>query len=316
MIQTSQVDLVGVGLNATDTVIPISEVPVRGNKVEYTSETILLGGQTASTVWACQKWGLKTRYVGKLGDDDAGRMHAEEFARTGVDAKLIYAKDVPSPKSLIFVDHEGERTVFCRRDERVSLQPEELEREWIVNARALHVDGFDTDAAVQAVTWAREAGVPVIADLDETYEGIDKLLDKIDYMIVSKYFPQRLTGDKNLPRALKQMKERYGAALTASTLGPDGVLAWDGERYVYRPAYRVPVADSTGAGDTFHAAFIYGLMQGWPLERKLEFASAAAACNCMAIGARGGTRSVEEIEQMMKTTPRYECPKELRSVAG
>jgi sulfofructose kinase len=67
----------------------------------------------------------------------------------------------------------------------------------------------------------------------------------------------------------------------------------------------VPVVDTTGAGDIFHAGFIYGLLRGWPMERRLDFACAAAALNCTASGARGGIQTVEDVERLMATTPRY-----------
>ena len=306
MTRLAKVDVVGVGLNATDTTIQISEFPQSGSKVEYDSERVTPGGQVASTVVACQTWGLTTRYVGKLGDDDAARLHAREFERTGVEGQLIHAPGAASARSLILVDRHGERTVMCRRDERVVLRPEELNREWIVNARALHVDGHDTAAATIAAGWAREAGVPVIADLDEIYPGVDALIEKIDYLVVSRDFPSRLTGEPNLKAALQEIQARYGCLLTAATLGPDGVLAWDGAHFHYAAAYRVPVVDTTGAGDIFHAGFIYGLLQGWELERQLDFSCAAAALNCMHEGARGGIRTVEAIEALMAATPRYE----------
>jgi sulfofructose kinase len=314
MRQLAKVDLVGVGLNATDTILQLSEFPECGSKVEYETEHVMPGGQVATTVVACQMWGLSTRYVGKLGDDDAARLHAREFERTGVDAQLVHVAKTASARSLILVDRRGERTVLCRRDERVTLRPEELKREWIVNARALHVDGHDTAAATVAAAWARAAGVPVVADLDEIYPGVDALTEKIDYLIVSRDFPGRLTGESNLRTALREIQGRYGCLLTAATLGPDGVLAWDGERFHYAPAYRVPVVDTTGAGDIFHAGFIYGLSRGWPLERQLDFSCAAAAMNCMAEGARGGIRSVEAIEDLMAKTPRYEGLEEFSAV--
>jgi len=311
MRRLAKVDVVGVGLNATDTTIQIAEFPECGSKVEYDSERVTPGGQVASTVVACQTWGLSTRYVGKLGDDDAARLHAREFERTGVEAQLIHVDGAASARSLILVDRRGERTVMCRRDERMVLRPEELKHEWIVNARALHVDGHDTAAATLAAGWAREAGVPVIADLDEIYPGVDALIEKIDYLVVSRDFPGRLTGESHLKAALREIQLRYGCLLTAATLGPDGVLAWDGESFHYAPAYRVPVVDTTGAGDIFHAGFIYGLLQGWDLERRLDFSCAAAALNCMHEGARGGIRSVEAIEGLMASTPRYEGVEEL-----
>jgi sugar/nucleoside kinase (ribokinase family) len=67
------------------------------------------------------------------------------------------------------------------------------------------------------------------------------------------------------------------------------------------------VVDTTGAGDIFHAGFIYGLLQGWPLERQLDFGCAAAAMNCMAVGARGGIQAIEAIEEFMKTGVRYDA---------
>ncbi len=116
------------------------------------------GGQVASTVVACQHWGLQTRYVGKLGDDAAGALHREAFAREGVETRIITVPGGVSLQSLILVDPTGERTVLNRRDDRLVLQPEELDREWIENARALHVDGHDTAAAILAAGWGARGG--------------------------------------------------------------------------------------------------------------------------------------------------------------
>jgi sulfofructose kinase len=147
--------------------------------------------------------------------------------------------------------------------------------------------------------------VPVIADLDELYPGVEELLERIDYLIVSRDFPCRLMGEPDLETALRAMQSRYGCKLAAATLGEDGVLAWDGREFCYVPAYQVHAVDTTGAGDMFHAGFIYGLLQEWPLERRLDFACAAAALNCMAVGARGGIRTLEEIEALMATGMHY-----------
>ena len=305
MTEPALVDLVGVGLNATDTLISLPSFPERGSKVKYSQASILPGGQTASAVMACQTWGLATRYVGKLGDDEAAALHRREFARAGVDACITTVEGACSPQSLIIVDGGGERTVLNLREDRLLLQPADLDRSWIVNARALHVDGLETAAATQAASWAREAGIPVVADLDEMYHGVDDLIANIDYLIVSRDFPAMLTGERHLEMALKLMRRRYNCAVAAATLGQDGVLAWDGSHFHMRPAYCVPVADTTGAGDIFHAGFIYGLLQGWPLGRQLDFACAAAALNCTASGARGGIGTVDAVEKLMASAPRY-----------
>jgi sulfofructose kinase len=304
-MKLSKVDLVGVGLNATDTLIALADYPARGSKVEYRSANILPGGQVATAVVACQRWGMSTRYVGILGDDAAATLHREAFARAGVETQIITVPGGASPQSLILVDGGGERTVLCRRDERVALKPGDLDRQWIVNAQALHVDGYDTEAATVAAGWARAAGIPVIADLDEVYPGIDQLLENVDYLIVSRDIPCRLMAEPDLEMALRLMQRRFGCRLTAATLGHEGVLAWNGKQLCHTSAYHVPVVDTTGAGDIFHAGFIHGLLQDWPLERQLDFGCAAAALNCMAVGARGGIRPIETIEEFMATGDRH-----------
>jgi sugar/nucleoside kinase (ribokinase family) len=305
MAKMPKVDLVGVGLNATDTLIPLAIYPALGSKVEYQTATVLPGGQVATASVACARWGLQTRYVGKLGDDSAADLHRQAFAEAGVEAQLITVAGGASPQSLILVDGAGERTVLCRKDERLVLQPGDLNREWVIHARSLLVDGHDTAAATLSARWARSAGIPVIADLDELYPGVEELLENVDYAIVSRDFPCRLTGEVDLEKALRRIQRRYKCRLTAATLGPDGVIAWDGKQFYHTPAYCVSVVDTTGAGDIFHAGFIYGLLQNWPLERQLDFACAAAALNCMASGARGGIQSVEAIKNLMKTGTRY-----------
>ena len=302
----NRVDLVGVGLNATDTLIRLPRYPALGSKVEFHSASILPGGQVATAVAACQQWGLSTRYVGKVGDDGAAAIHRREFERLGVDAHLIAAAGCPSQQAVILVDDAGERTVLWKRDRRLTLQPAELQREWITAGRALHVDGHDTAAAVTAATWARDAGVPVIADLDDLYPNVEALLQKVDYLITSRDIPGRLTGDQNLRQSLPAVRERFGCRLTAATLGHEGVLAWDGSRFHYTPAFRVQPVDTTGAGDIFHAGFIFGLLQGWSLPLQLDFACAAAALNCTAAGARGGIQSVKNIETLMATNSRHD----------
>lgn len=306
MMNLAKVDLVGVGLNATDTLIRVAHFPVCGSKVEVYSAEAMLGGQVASAVAAGQQWGLHTRYVGKLGDDYAATLHRKEFERLGIETHLFTAEGCPSQQAFILIDPKGERTVLWKRDARLTLLPEELCREWILNARALHVDGHDTRAAVQAAQWAREEHVPVFADIDNLYPSYELLLPNIDFLITSRDCPGGLTNETDLRVALPLVQQRYGCRLTGATLGEEGVLVWDGRQFHYAPAYLIEPVDTTGAGDTFHAAFIYGFLQGWPLQRLLEFACAAAALNCLGLGARGGIQPVAEIEKFMATAAKHQ----------
>jgi sugar/nucleoside kinase (ribokinase family) len=301
------VDVVGVGINATDTVIRLPHFPALDTKVEMLSSEILPGGQVATAMVACQRWGLQTRYVGKVGADEAGQLQARNFVREGVEAQILIVPGASSQVAYILVDQDsGERTILWKRDAAIALRPEDLRPEWIVQARALHVDGHDTAAAATAARWARKAGIPVTADLDNLYPGIEKLLPNVDYLLASREFPERLTGESDLRNSLPEIAKRYGSRLAGATLGSEGVLTWDGREFHYCPGYTVRVQDTTGAGDVFHAGFLYGLLRGWPLAQQLEFSCAAAALNCTAPGARGCIATLHEIERLARTGERSE----------
>jgi sulfofructose kinase len=314
------VDVVGVGLNATDTLIRLPHFPAFDSKVEVRSAEVCLGGQVASAMVACQRWGLRTRYVGKVGDDGAAAIQRRAFEREGVEAHLAVVPGCRSQSAFILVDDSsGERTILWNRDARLELRPEELLREWVMRSKALLVDGHDTAAATAASGWAREAPIPVVADLDNLYPGVEVLLENVDYLVSSQEFPACALGEKALLKSLPRLAERFGLRIAGATLGRNGALAWNGSRFIYSPAYRVDTVDTTGAGDVFHGAFVYALLQGWPMERILDFSCAAAALNCTAMGARGGIRPLGDVLKLMEEGERYPSlfsPEELQRAAN
>jgi sulfofructose kinase len=295
------VDIVGVGLNATDTIIRLPHFPAFNSKVEFRVSEVLPGGQVATALTACTRWGLSARYVGKIGDDSYGLLQQNEMFSAGIEAHWIIMPHCQSQSSFILVDEQtGERTVLWRRDPRLELLPTEIQREWVTRARLLHVDGHDCAAAAQAARWARAERIAVTADLDNLYPGVEALLETVDYAITSKDFPARLFGENDLLATLPRMASRFGCRATAATLGADGVIAWDGSGFHYSPAYDLQPVDTTGAGDVFHAAFAYGLLQHFDLSRLLDFSCAAAGLACMAVGARGGIASLAQIENLVR----------------
>ena len=298
-MDANQCDVLAIGLNATDTLIRVPRFPAFDSKTKILASALLPGGQAATAAVACQRWGLRSRYVGKIGDDSAGRLQRAEFAREGVEAHLIEVPNCPSQSAFIIVDEcTGERTILWQRDERLDLQPEELPREWIRGARLVHVDGHPCAPAAAAARWAREASAVVTADLDNLYPGIEALLEVVDFMIGSREFPERLLGIPDLLESLPEITRRFGCRVAGATLGRDGVLAWDGAQFHYCPAFRVDAVDTTGAGDIFHAGFAYAQLRRVTLPEILEFSCAAAGLNCTAPGARGGIRPVDEIDKL------------------
>ena len=94
---SSTVDIVGVGLNATDTIIRLPHFPAFNSKVEFRVSEILPGGQVATAVTACALWGLKARYVGKIGDDSAGILQQNEMIRGRHRSALGRRSSMPEP---------------------------------------------------------------------------------------------------------------------------------------------------------------------------------------------------------------------------
>ena len=296
------VDLVGVGINSLDTLIRLPSFPAADSKVQILETQTLPGGQVATVTVACRRWGLRTQYIGKIGDDSAGMLQRKEFEREGVAAHLVTVAACASQAAYILVDRAtSERTILWQRDARLDLQPAELRPELITQARMLHVDGHPSAPAALAAQWARSAHMIVTADLDNLYPGVELLLESVDYLFSSAEFPRRLTGIDDLFVSLPSIRKRFGCKVAGATLGSRGALAWDGDSFVYVPAFRVQAVDTTGAGDLFHAGFDYALLTGEELVPAIEFGSAAAALNCTAYGARGGIHSIAEINQLISS---------------
>jgi sulfofructose kinase len=299
--------VVGIGINATDTIIRLPRFPALDSKVEILSAEVKPGGQVASAMVACSRWGLRARYVGKIGGDEAGKLQVKDMKREGVDAHWIVAKKSASQRAYILVDEpSGERTVLWKRDPSIALLPADLNRRWLAGAKVLLVDGHDTAAAIRAARWARQSGIEVVADLDNLYPGIQALLHFVDFPITSKDFPERLTGEKNLSKSLPSIHREFKCRMIVATVGRLGSLAWDGAQFILCPGFRINTVDTTGAGDIFHGAFVYSLTQDFELNETLEFCCAAAAINCTAPGARGKIATLNEIARLRKSASRSE----------
>ena len=299
-------DVAGVGLNATDTLIMVEKFPAYAGKAPYTEEILSPGGQVASAMVACARLGLRTKYIGAVGDDERGRIQIESLRTSGMNVDdVVIRKGCPNQSAYIIVDRTtGERTVLWRRPDCLRMEPEELKPEMITSARLLHIDGHDTALVGRAAEIARAAGIPVTVDVDTIYHGFDKVLPNVDYLITSSEFPARWTGEEDPFKALESIQNEYGMRVAAMTLGAHGSLARLGGKFIYVPAFVVDCVDTTGAGDVFHGAFCYAVIQAMPMRDALEFSNAMAALNCMAVGARGGIRGLEEVRSLMARAER------------
>ncbi len=305
-----RVDVVGLGLNATDTVIRVRDFPALGGKEKLISSTMQAGGQVATALVTCQRLGLRTRYIGKVGDDYPGKFQMASLKREGVDVRYTkVARGAPNQIGVIIVDQKtGERTVFWDRDPKLSVAPAELSPDAVCNARLLHLDGCDVEACCQAARWAKASGIPVVADLDTVYKKVERLFPLIDYLIASANFLPAFTGDDDPFRVLEYMAREFHIPTPGMTLGRDGALVYSQGHFHYSPGFVIETVDTTGAGDVFHGAFIYGFLAGWELERILDFSNAMAGLNCTKLGARGGIATRAAAEKLIATGRRHLNP--------
>jgi sulfofructose kinase len=286
-------DVVGLGLNAMDTICVVPRFPAPNTKTHMRDVRVEPGGQVATALATCTRLGLTARYIGSVGTDDWGKAQIASLRAEKLD---VYVREVEGALSQVAVivleEGVGERTILWRRDARLQYPVAELRREMILGGRVLHLDGCDTAAALQAARWARESGMPVVLDIDEMYDdSTPELLRNVDYLIASSDF----AGD---PR---ELSDRYGCPTVGITRGAEGALFCHRGTLLESSAFKVPVADTTGAGDVFHGGFIYGLLQNWPLEETIRFAHAVAAMKCMQIGARRGIPTISDVREFLRS---------------
>ena len=294
-------DVLGIGLNATDTLLLLREFPPYAGKVPFEREMLSPGGQVATAVVSCARLGLRSRYIGTIGDDVRGEVQRESLLGTGVDTSgLIVREDCPNQTAYILIDERtGERTVLWQRAECLRLDPAEIRPEDVRNCRLLHIDGYDIAAAQFAAETARANHVPVSLDVDTVYPGFDAVLKNVDYLVAGSSWPAKWTGEADPMEALTSLHREYRNQVTAMTLGSRGSLALCEGEWFYSAAFEVPCVDTTGAGDVFHGAFCYAMLEGMEMEAALDFSNAAAALNCTAIGARGHVPALDEVRNLL-----------------
>ncbi|MDX2269696.1 MAG: PfkB family carbohydrate kinase [Bryobacter sp.] len=309
-------DVVGIGLNATDTLLIVPHFPSYAGKGPFTQEILSPGGQVASAVVTCANLGLRAKYIGTVGDDLRGQVQIESLRASGVNLDHVQQRaNCPNQSAYIIIDQStGERTVLWQRPDCLRLEPEEIVPDMITSARLLHIDGHDTPAMEKAARIAREHQIPVTVDVDTIYKGFERVLPHVDYLIASSEFPGQWTHQNDPLRGLELLQQEHGMRCAAMTLGAHGALALVNGKFHYSPAFVVNCVDTTGAGDVFHGAFCYGVLAGWEMDQILDFSNAMAALNCRAIGARGGIGTVEKAEKLMARAERRALPEILSRI--
>jgi len=293
-------DVVGMGLNSVDFLCVVPEFPTLNSKMEMLQFSKQGGGQVATAMVALRRWGVKAKYIGKVGGDELGQFSLRSIRQEGVDvSSVITEPNATNQYATIIVDRStGDRTILWNRDDRLMYREGELREEEICSGKLLHLDGHDIHAAIRSASWAKEEGISTVVDLDKVEPLTPELIRKIDFVITSSRFPTLFTGISDREKALVEMQRQTPGFLCA-TLGREGAMALVDGEILYVKGFEVNAVDTTGAGDVFHAGFIYGLLQNWEVREILRFANGAAALKCGDLGGRKGIPTLEEIHKFL-----------------
>ncbi len=296
-------EVVGMGLNSVDFLCVVPGFPAPNSKMKMLQFSKQGGGQVATAMVALSRWGVKTKYIGKVGEDELGQFSLHSIRQEGVDvSSVIMEPNATNQFATIIVDRaSGERTILWDRDERLMYREGELQKKEICSGKLLHLDGHDVRAAIQSASWAKEEGIPTVADPDKVEPLTSELIRKIDFVITSSGFPTLFTGISTLEKALAEMQTQIPGFLCA-TLGHEGAIAFMGGELLHVKGFETNAIDTTGAGDVFHAGFIYGLLQNWEVSEILRFANVAAALKCRELGGRKGIPTLEKIQSFLMSS--------------
>jgi sulfofructose kinase len=296
-------DVLGIGRPYLDQLLVVPHIPVADEMVPIEYYEQQGGGPVPTALITLARLGASTAIWGNVGSDQHGEFLVADFARHGVNRDhLNVVPGLATAISVILIERaSGMRSIMPYRGNTPELGPHQIDPAIVSRGRILHVSGSYREAEVQAARVAKSLGVEVSFDggAGLVRPGIDKLVDLSDIVIVARRFAAGETGLSDIEACARNFLSR-GPRTVVITDGVAGSWGWtQAGDYHYQPAFQVPVADTTGAGDVYHGAFLYGELQGWSLGRTLRFASAVAAMNCTRVGGRAGIPTLVEAESFL-----------------
>lgn len=288
-----------IGHSSYDITIPIDAYPVENTKYRLKKAAEGGGGPASNAAYLLGKWGIETYYAGVIGNDVFGQRIKKELESVKVDTHLVettYKND--TPMSLILVNNKsGSRTLFNITDEYIPLNKHDVD--FIPDI--ILVDGHDYVASKEILDKYTKA-ISVIDAGRITPELLD-LCKRVKYVICSKGFAETVTNMKinyddkaSLVSVYQLLADKYEDKVVVITLEEHGALYSVNGVIKLLPALKVVAKDTTGAGDIFHGAFVYGLAKEYDLEKTIKYATIAAGLSVTKLGARQSVPSLNEVE--------------------
>ena len=299
-------DVVGLGVSTMDLFLVVDELP--GSELVQRAHASAMegGGPIATAMVSLARLGAKTAMLDRAGDDLFGTTILEEYKKEGVNTEGVIMEEgrTSSKASILVRKRDGARAITYAPGDCGDLTPGEVRTDIIRASKILHVNGRHWQACLHAVKIAKEAKVLVSFDGGaHRYQPAHRdLMPLVDICIVAQEYATTFTGKSVLCAAAEELLSR-GPKVVVVTQGMAGstVFSAEGEEF-HQEAHRVEnVIDTTGAGDAYHGAFLYGIARGFSLKEAARYASAVGALNTRFLGGRSGLPTLPELESFLLT---------------
>ena len=287
-----------VGNSAYDITSVVEDFPLENVKYRVLEQVECGGGSCGNSAYLLAKWGIDTFYVGLVGNDLYGKKIRDEYRGVGVNLDYLQiSNDYKTTVSNIIVNKKnGSRTILCYHPNNRQMDKVDID----INPDYIYLDGREIGMAFDVLN--KYPNATSIIDAGSNKKEIRELCKLCNYVVCSKDFMESVSGFSlddisNLDNAFKVLEDEFNTNIivTLEHLG----CAYKDElgKVVIVPSIQVKAIDTTAAGDIFHGAFTYALMNGFKMYDALKFANIAGA---MSVTKLGGRNSIFELKDMMK----------------
>jgi ribokinase len=286
------VEIIGIGALNIDKLYLVERIGAAGEEIKVYSVSEQPGGSAANTIAALARLGIKTGFIGRVGDDADGAYLRSEMAKEGVDTQGIEVARGRTGSAIVLVDPGGERSMYVYPgvNDALSLTPENLS--CVNSARYLHLSSFvgetiiDVQREILDRSKAKISFAPGMLYAMRGLDALSEIVSNAKVVFLNRDEIEILTGSGYREGA--GAFNEIGAEIVVVTLGGDGCYIRTSDAEVSIPGLAARVVDTTGAGDAFCSGFLYGLLMDEPLSVCGRFGNFVAAKCIGAVGAREG----------------------------
>lgn len=295
-------DCLGFGICAADFLCLLPRYPALDEKTEAVEFSRQGGGPVATALVTLARLGCKTSFISLIGDDADGKFIIDEFQKEGVEtAGIIIDPVIATNQAFIWIDRPtGKKSIVLNNHNHRPIDSSEISWDHLGSTKFLLLDGRDTEASFELIRWAKAQRVKIVLDAGSPRNRMAELLEQVDYPVVSQTFCHRFLMTEDYEQALRALLNR-GATAAVITCGSQGCYGGDARGLYFQPVFPVNAIDTTGAGDVFHGAFVFGLLRNWKLPEILKFASATAAIKCTKLGGRSGIPDLATVKKFLES---------------